>query len=162
MILFFIPKGVTALNLKDALRELAQNHILWTSVTAWIIAQVLKGLFYLAKEKKINFRRFAGAGGMPSSHSALVAALATGVGIEKGWDSVSAALAIIFAIIVMYDAAGVRLAASRQAATLNKIVDELFQAGEFHQKRLKELLGHTPIEVIAGASLGVFLAVIFK
>ncbi|MCL6592071.1 MAG: divergent PAP2 family protein [Firmicutes bacterium] len=148
--------------MEDVLKGLAQNHILWASGAAWLIAQILKGVFYFIKEKKINFRRFAGAGGMPSSHSALVAALAAGVGIKEGWDSISAALAIIFAIIVMYDAAGVRLAASRQAATLNKIVDELFQAGEFHHKRLKELLGHTPIEVIAGALLGIFMAVILK
>ncbi|HEX3043650.1 MAG TPA: divergent PAP2 family protein [Bacillota bacterium] len=148
--------------MKVLLKELALNHILWTSLTAWLVAQILKGIFYFIKEKKINFRRFVGAGGMPSSHSALVAALATGVGIEEGWSSVSSALAIIFAIIVMYDAAGVRLAAGRQAATLNKIVDELFQEGEFHQKRLKEFIGHTPIEVIAGASLGIFFAFILK
>jgi acid phosphatase family membrane protein YuiD len=148
--------------LNALLKELAHNHILWTSLTAWFVAQILKGIFYFMKEKKINFRRFVGAGGMPSSHSALVAALATGVGIEDGWSSVSAALAIIFAIIVMYDAAGVRLAAGRQAVTLNKIVDELFQAGEFHQKRLKEFIGHTPIEVIAGASLGILFAFILK
>ena len=97
---------------------------------------------------------------MPSTHSALVSALATAVGIETGWNSIITAVAIIFAFIVMYDAAGVRLAASRQAVTLNKIIDELFEEGEFHQERLKELLGHTPVEVIAGAALGVIIAII--
>ena len=99
---------------------------------------------------------------MPSSHSALVASLATAIGLKEGFNSVNTALAIIFAFVVMYDAAGVRLAASRQAATLNKMIDELFEEGEFHQERLKELLGHTPIEVFVGAGLGIFLAVILN
>lgn len=146
--------------LRNLFRELSYNHTLWTSITAWFIAQVLKGIFYYFKEKKINFKRFVGAGGMPSSHTALVASLATAVGFQEGWDSIAAAIAMIFAFVVMYDAAGVRLAASKQAVTLNKIVDEIFEAGEFHQERLKEFLGHTPVEVIAGAALGVIIAVI--
>ena len=144
--------------MRTFLRELAYNHILWTTFSAWFIAQFLKGIFYFIKEKRINFRRFVGAGGMPSSHSALVASLATAIGLAQGWDSPIAALAIVFALITMYDAAGVRLAASRQAVTLNKIVDELFEEGEFHQERLKEFLGHTPVEVIAGATLGIVMA----
>ena len=146
----------------DFIKGLAYNHILWTTLTAWMVASILKVAFFYFKEKKINFRRFVGTGGMPSSHSALVAALATAIGIKEGWNSVSAALAIIFALVVMYDAAGVRLAASRQAATLNKIIDELFEEGEFHQERLKELLGHTRIEVVVGASLGIFLAIVLN
>jgi acid phosphatase family membrane protein YuiD len=148
--------------LKDFIKGLANNQILWTTLSAWLVASVLKVAFYYVKEKKINFRRFVGTGGMPSSHSALVAGLATAVGIRTGWDSVNAALAIVFALVVMYDAAGVRLAASRQAATLNKIIDELFEEGEFHQERLKELLGHTRIEVIAGAALGILIAIALK
>lgn len=148
------------MGLKIFLRELAYNKILWTTLSAWFIAQILKGLFYFIKEKRINFRRFVGAGGMPSSHSALVASLATAIGLEQGWDSAPAALAIIFAFVVMYDAAGVRRAAGRQAATLNKIVDEIFEVGEFHQERLIEFLGHTPVEVFAGAALGIVMAVV--
>ncbi len=144
------------------LRELSYNHVLWTTLFAWLLAQFLKGVLNFIKEKRINFRRFVGSGGMPSSHSALVASLATSIGVTQGWDSVAAALAIIVAMVVMYDAAGVRLAASKQAATLNKIVDELFEAGEFHQERLKELLGHTPVEVIAGALLGIVIALLFS
>ncbi|MGE5581514.1 MAG: divergent PAP2 family protein [Bacillota bacterium] len=145
---------------RDFFKELAYNHILWVTLFSWLMAQTLKVAFYFFKEKKINFKRFVGAGGMPSSHSALVASMATAVGVQTGWDSVATAISIIFAFIVMYDAAGVRLAASRQAVILNKIMDELFEAGEFRQERLKELLGHTPVEVIAGASLGVFLALL--
>jgi len=139
-------------------KEIAKNHVLWVTLTAWLIAQFLKGVFYFFKEKRVNFRRFVGAGGMPSSHSALVASLATAIGLTHGWDSTVAALALIFAVITMYDAAGVRLAASRQAVILNKIMDEIFEEGEFHQERLKELLGHTPVEVIAGATLGIVVA----
>jgi acid phosphatase family membrane protein YuiD len=150
------------LALRNFIKELAYNNILWTTLTAWLIAQILKVAFYYIKERRINFRRLVGAGGMPSSHSALVASLATAVGLKEGFNSVSTAMAIIFAFVVMYDAAGVRLAASRQAATLNKIVDELFEEGEFHQERLKELLGHTRFEVIVGAGLGIFLAVVLN
>ncbi len=141
-------------------KELPHNDILWTAFTAWFLAQFIKGIFYFLKEKRINFRRFVGAGGMPSSHSALVASLATSVGLQMGWDQAITAVTLIFAVIVMYDAAGVRHAASRQAMTLNKMIDELFEEGEFHQERLKELLGHTPVEVIAGAALGVVMALL--
>lgn len=142
------------------LREIAENHILGVSVTAWFLAQFLKGIFYFIQEKKVNFNRFVGAGGMPSSHSALVSSLTVAIGMTEGWDSPITALATVFALIVMYDAAGVRLAASRQAVILNKMLDELFEEGEFHQERLKELLGHTPVEVIAGAALGIIVAVL--
>jgi acid phosphatase family membrane protein YuiD len=146
--------------LRDYFREFASNKVLWTAFSAWLVAQLLKGAFDFMKERRINFKRFVGAGGMPSSHSALVSSLVTAMGIEKGWDNPITAVAIIFAVIVMYDAAGVRLAASRQAVTLNKIVDEIFEEGEFHQERLKELLGHTPVEVIAGAALGVVMTLL--
>ena len=146
--------------MRNFFRELAMNKVLWTSLSAWLIAQFLKGAFDFIKEKRINFKRFTGAGGMPSSHSALVASLATAVGIKLGWDNVLTAVALVFAVIVMYDAAGVRLAAGRQAVTLNKIVDEIFEEGEFHHERLKEFLGHTPVEVIAGAALGIVMAII--
>lgn len=141
-------------------KELPQNEILTTALVAWFLAQFIKGVFYFIKEKRVNFRRFVGAGGMPSSHSALVASLATAVGLRMGWDQAITAVTLIFAVIVMYDAAGVRHAASRQAITLNKMIDELFEEGEFHQERLKELLGHTPVEVIAGAALGIVMALI--
>lgn len=96
---------------------------------------------------------------MPSAHSALVSALATGVGQESGWDSNQFAIATLFAVIVMYDAAGVRQAAGKQARILNQIIDELFQEGhKFNEDRLKELLGHTPFQVIVGLFLGISIA----
>ena len=144
----------------NVFKELPHNEILWTALIAWFLAQSIKGIFYFFKEKRVNFRRFVGAGGMPSSHSALVASLATAVGIQMGWDRAITAVTMIFAIIVMYDAAGVRHAAGRQAKILNKIVDEIFEEGELHQEHLKELLGHTPVEVIAGAVLGIVMAIL--
>ncbi len=96
---------------------------------------------------------------MPSAHSALVTALATGVGQTSGWDSGLFAIALIFAIIVMYDAAGVRQAAGKQARILNQIMDEFSQGDtKFTEDRLKELLGHTPVQVIAGAALGTMVS----
>lgn len=146
--------------MKFFLKEIAENQILGVSLTAWFLAQFLKGVFYFIKEKRINFRRFVGAGGMPSSHSALVSSLTVAIGETEGWSSPIAALAIVTALIVMYDAAGVRLAASKQAVVLNKMLDEVFEEGEFHQERLKELLGHTPVEVFAGAALGIVVALL--
>lgn len=139
-------------------RGFSQNTVFWNAFTAWAVAQVLKGFFSYYRYKRLDIRRFVGAGGMPSSHSAFVSALATGVGQTEGWASPVTALAVVFALIVMYDAAGVRLAASKQAITLNKIIDELFAEGEFKQERLKELLGHTPFEVIIGALLGISIS----
>jgi acid phosphatase family membrane protein YuiD len=134
----------------------SENTVFWSAFIAWLVAQILKGLLSLVKHKKMDFRRFVGAGGMPSSHSAFVSALATGVGLTEGWASTSFALALVFSLVVMYDAAGVRLAASKQARVLNKMVKELFDEREFHHERLKEFIGHTPVEVIVGALLGVF------
>ncbi|AHB89138.1 protein of unknown function DUF212 [Thermosynechococcus sp. NK55a] len=143
----------------DGLRELLANHVLWVAFAASAIAQMLKLLIDIAKHRKLNFRVLVETGGMPSSHSALVTALATGVGRQRGWDSIEFAIAIVFACIVMYDAAGVRQAAGKQARILNQIVDEFFQDGhELAEAHLKELLGHTPIQVIAGSALGVAIA----
>jgi len=97
---------------------------------------------------------------MPSSHSAFVSSLAVAVGISSGFDSTIFALALGFAIIVMYDASGIRHAAGKQAAVLNKIVDELFHGGRIREDRLRELLGHTPVEVFAGAALGAAVSMI--
>jgi acid phosphatase family membrane protein YuiD len=131
------------------------NHILVVALIACLMAQLLKVVFELAKEGKFNFRSLVGTGGMPSAHSALVTALATGVGQTAGWASGQFAIAFVFAVIVMYDAAGVRQAAGKQARILNQLVDELFQEDpKFNEERLKELLGHTPVQVIVGAALG--------
>jgi hypothetical protein len=120
------------------------------------MAQILKLLIELVKNGKVSVRTLTTTGGMPSAHSAFVTSLATGVGQMAGWESVEFAIAAIFAIIVMYDAAGVRQAAGKQARILNQMMDELFSENpQFNEGRLKELLGHTPVQVIAGCIFGI-------
>jgi len=135
-----------------------QNKPLVTAICGLIVAQVLKFVFYYIKTRQVNFRHLVSASGMPSSHTAMVAGLATAVGLHIGWNTPSFAIAFIFACIVMYDAAGVRRAAGRQARVLNQILDDIFHRGKFRGERLTELLGHTPLEVFAGAILGIFVA----
>ncbi len=137
---------------------LFNNHILRVSILAWFVAQVLKVVITLLKEKRMDFTRFIGSGGMPSSHSAFVVSLATSVGLKYGWDSTYFAISAVFTLIVMYDAAGVRRATGKQAMVLNKIINEIHQYKEIKQERLKELIGHTPIEVLAGALLGALIS----
>lgn len=139
--------------------EIIFNRVLLVALTACLVAQMLKLVFDYARHRKVNFRVLVETGGMPSAHSALVAALATGVGQSLGWNSVEFAIAVVFACIVMYDAAGVRQAAGKQARILNQIVEEVFDEGhEFNEDRLKELIGHTPIQVVAGSALGVAIS----
>ncbi|WP_138500404.1 divergent PAP2 family protein [Nostoc sp. PA-18-2419] len=136
--------------------NILDNRVLLVALTACLIAQTLKLVIEIIKNRKLNVRVLVTTGGMPSAHSALVTALAAGVGQTLGWASADFALAMIFAIIVMYDAAGVRQAAGKQARILNQMIDELFdEKPDFSQDRLKELLGHTPVQVIAGSALGI-------
>ena len=135
--------------------------MLATCILSWFIAQLLKVIHTIIKDKKIDFRRCVGSGGMPSSHSSFVTSLATSVGILEGFSGPVFAIAAVLALVVMYDAAGVRRAAGQQAKILNKIVEEWENADFAHtDKRLKELLGHTPKEVFAGALLGMLIAVL--
>lgn len=134
-------------------------EVILTGVAGALIAQVLKFIIFTIKSQKINFKIFTTTGGMPSSHSAAVMGLATTVGIINGFDSVSFAIAIGFALITMYDAAGVRRAAGKTAACLNRMMDDFYHHDvQAIGGKLKELLGHTPFEVIVGAVLGMFLA----
>ena len=132
------------------------NPIFETAAAAWLLAQVLKVISELILRRRLDFSRLVGAGGMPSSHAAFVSALGTSVGQVRGWDSAEFAISLVFALIIMYDAAGVRRAAGRQAHILNQIVADLQRGGKLADEgvKLKELLGHTPVEVLAGAALG--------
>jgi acid phosphatase family membrane protein YuiD len=129
-------------------------------VTAWLIAQVLKVAEDSLRQRRLDFRRLASAGGMPSSHTALVLSLTTVIGSKRGINTPEFAISAIFSVVVMYDATGVRRAAGRQARVLNRIVEDLFHQEGLKEERLRELIGHTPIEVIAGALLGVLVAII--
>lgn len=139
--------------------DILDNSVLFIAVIACLIAQALKLIVDLAKNRKLNVRVLTTTGGMPSAHSALVTSLATGVGQTAGWASPEFAIATIFAVIVMYDAAGVRQAAGKQARILNQMIDELFSKDhEFNEDKLKELLGHTPFQVIVGSALGITIS----
>jgi acid phosphatase family membrane protein YuiD len=134
---------------------LFDNRVLIAAIAAWLIAQVLKTLLELLSQRKLRLGRLVSSGGMPSSHSALVSGLATAAGHEMGLGSAAFAIAFVLAAIVMYDAAGVRRAVSIQARILNQMIDEAFQGSPIGQERLRELIGHTPIQVIAGGLLGI-------
>lgn len=135
------------------------NRILIVALLACITAQVSKPFIGLVLHKKFEVRSVVESGGMPSSHSALVTALAVGVGQVVGWSTAEFAIACVFAIIVMYDAMGVRQAAGKQARLLNQMVDELLSdRTEFTETRLKELLGHTALEVFVGSLLGLAIS----
>ncbi len=140
--------------------EIAQNRILWNSILAWLIAQVLKVFLTLILDKRWDFTRFIGSGGMPSSHSAIMTCMTTSIGMQEGFNSSIFALSVAATLVVMYDAAGVRRAAGKQAVVLNEIVRELQTQHTVTEGKLKELLGHTPVEVIAGAILGILVAVL--
>jgi uncharacterized protein len=140
--------------------DLLANRVLVVSVLAWVLAQSLKVLIYVSHERRVNLRYLASSGGMPSSHSSLVTALATGVALTEGARTPLFAVAAIFAAVVMYDAAGVRQSVSIQARILNRMLDEIFVEHAFNEKRLRELIGHTPVEVFAGAVLGFVVAVV--
>lgn len=135
-----------------------QNPILKAVFWAFFITQCLKFLIYWLRNRKINFRLLLGYGGMPSSHSATIVALATAVGRCEGWTSSIFAVTLICAIIIISDAVGFRRAAGHQATILNMIFNDLYHNGRINERRLKELLGHTPIEVIIGGILGYLVA----
>ncbi len=138
--------------------QLIHNKILMISFVSWSIAQFLKVSLSLVKTKRFDFERLVGAGGMPSSHSAFVMALSTSVGKIYGWASPLFAMAIAFALVVMYDAAGVRRASGKQAEILNIIIKDVIEHKGLKEERLKELIGHTPIEVFVGGLLGIIIA----
>lgn len=136
------------------------NKYLYIPVIIWFAIQSFKVICDLITTKKFNFKRIMGAGGMPSSHTAVVVSLATLLGKYEGVDTPIFALAVIFSFIVMYDAAGVRRAAGKQAKLLNKIIETPGLSYLEVQEKLVEVLGHSPIQVIVGAIVGVTVGLI--
>lgn len=141
--------------------DIVTNKCIYLPVCLWAVVQVTKLIIEYIKTKKINFRRLVGAGGMPSSHSAIVCSLASCVGKQYGFNSGVFAIAFIMAFIVMYDATGVRRAAGKQAAILNKMLETPQMSKIEVQGKLVELLGHTPIQVFVGAIIGFVVGYIF-
>ena len=139
-------------------QQILKNDILCATFLSWLIAQILKVVITLILDKRLDFYRFVGTGGMPSSHSSLVMCLSTAIGLKCGWDSTQYAIALSFAIIIMYDASGVRRSVGKQAMILNQIIEDRQNHRPIGEEKLKELIGHTPVEVIAGAILGILVA----
>jgi acid phosphatase family membrane protein YuiD len=134
---------------------LLDNRILLASFFAWLAAQISKTIYELIRQRKFLVSPLVSSGGMPSSHAALVTSLATATGRVTGVGSAAFAITVVLAGIVMYDAAGVRRAVSIQARILNQMIDEAFQGHPIAEKRLRELIGHTPVQVIVGGLLGI-------
>lgn len=138
--------------------QVLRNYTLICALSSWFLAQAFKIFTTLVKERHLDFRRFIASGGMPSSHSATVCALSAATGRLTGYSSVEFAISFMLAFIVMYDATGVRRAAGEQAKILNRIVNDIAEANPAYiQKKLKEFIGHTPLEVIVGALLGILV-----
>ena len=135
------------------------NKYLIAPLLTGIFAQFIKFILYWIKYKKPDFSWLVSTGGMPSSHSAAVMCLSTITGIEQGFKSPLFGITLYFSLIIMYDATGLRRAAGEQAKILNKILDEFGEEKTIHEERLKEFLGHTPIEVLMGAILGILAGI---
>ncbi|MCR5467673.1 MAG: divergent PAP2 family protein [Lachnospiraceae bacterium] len=136
------------------------NNMLISALLSWAIAQLLKTIIYAIMNKELDFERLFGDGGMPSGHSATVTALTVTAALEQGFDSPVFAVAFVFSIVVMHDAMGVRLEAGKHAVMLNNLFE--FMDPEISpEQKLKEFLGHTPTQVVAGAVLGLVVALVF-
>ena len=145
-----------------SLLDIFSNQVLWCAVTGWFVAQALKIPTYWLVEKKLDLMRFFGSGGMPSSHTAFVVSLAIMVGATEGFDSAIFAMCVVLAAVVMYDATGVRKETGNQAEIINEILRKVFVDGQpIADVDLKELIGHTKLEVLGGAIVGICCAAAF-
>ena len=142
------------------LLQLLSNRILIGSLSAWAVAQVLKTILYAAINKKFDIKRLFGDGGMPSGHSATVTSMAVSCGMVYGFDSGVFAIAAIVAIVVMHDASGVRLETGKQSKIINELVKHLKDRVVPNEEELKEFVGHTPLQVLCGAVLGLIVALV--
>jgi acid phosphatase family membrane protein YuiD len=140
--------------------EITHNICVWSGVISWITAQLTKMSVGFYRTRRLDFRYLVSLGGMPSAHSATVTGLATAIGLEAGFNSPVFAIALGFALIVMFDASTVRRSAGLQATLLNEIIDELFKEHHLSERKLKELLGHTRLEVFMGLIMGILVAML--
>ncbi len=144
------------------MRELVQNQVLIAALLGWFIAQTLKLPIHYFRYKRWSWALWFSAGGMPSSHSSLITATTLACGLYEGFDSPVFALAFAVSMVILYDAAGVRRQAGIHAQRINTLIEEFFSGHPIPQERLKEVLGHTPREVLAGMGLGIAIAVVLK
>ncbi|MDP8258299.1 MAG: divergent PAP2 family protein [Candidatus Aadella gelida] len=143
---------------QGVLLQFISNKIAITTFSAWFIAQVIKVIRGIIVEKKFNFKWFVGTGGMPSSHAAGVVALTTGVGLNEGVHTALFVITLMFTIIVICDAQGVRRSTGQQAEILNTIMEDIYWKKRIQEDKLKELIGHTPTEVLMGIIVGLIVA----
>lgn len=143
------------------LTQWCRNRVFFVAFWSWAVAQTIKVFLGIMREKRFNFRWFVGSGGMPSSHAAMTTGLTTSAGLCYGFDSGLFALAFALMVITMFDAQGVRRQSGHQAEALNKIIDDLYAHRGVQEARLKELFGHTPVEVFAGCFVGIMIAFLF-
>jgi len=140
-------------------KELTSTYIelypLVAAIVSMFTAQTIKIIHAYITKTNLDVRKLFTSGGMPSSHSAMVTSLSTAVGLKEGWTSTMFSISVVFALIVIYDAAGVRRAVGRQAALLNQMIEDAVEKGEFATDKMSELLGHTPFEVLVGILLGI-------
>ncbi len=141
--------------------KVVENPVFVTAFISWFLAQFLKIFTSYPAEKKLKFSMFFSSSGMPSSHTSVIISAASTIGIMQGFDSPIFALSLIFSGIVMYDAAGVRYETGKQATIINFLIEEIREHKEFHVEKLKELIGHKPIEVLMGALLGIAVSLVY-
>ena len=148
-------------NSDSIVAQLGRNRIFVASISSWVTAQFLKVFLGVVKEKRFNFKWLISSGGMPSSHVAVSACLTASIGLYYGFDSGLFAMALCFAAITMFDAQGVRWHSGKQAQALNRILEDIYSNKGIQEAPLKQLIGHTPIEVYAGMTLGIVMAILF-
>jgi uncharacterized protein len=141
------------------LSPILRNHVFLTGMAGWFLAQVLKIPVDYLRERRWNWALFFAAGGMPSSHSCLVTSTALAVGLNYGFDNPLFAVAVALALVVVYDATGVRRQAGMQAQKINILVEELLKGHPINEQHLREVIGHTPLEALGGVLLGLVVAV---
>jgi len=139
---------------------LFKNKVFISAFFGWLVAQTLKIIINGIREKKFDFKWFIGTGGMPSSHAAFIMSLATAVGLQEGFGSTIFIVIMIVALIIAFDAQGVRRATGKQAEILNMILDDIYWRRKIQENRLIELIGHTPFEVIVGSLIGIIVAIL--
>lgn len=144
-----------------ALSDFVHNEVLISAICSWALAQIVKTIIHLIVTKKFNAERLIGSGGMPSCHSAAVCAMTTALVINEGLSSYYVAIAGLLSIVVMYDAMGVRRETGNQAKVLNELIENLKGKNLTQTEKLKEFVGHTPLQVLAGAVLGICFALLY-
>ena len=143
----------------DVLKAWGANQAFMSWLIACLVAQIIKIVIGMIRERRFDFRWLIGTGGMPSTHAAGVTALSLAIGLQLGFRSPIFAVAAAFTVVTLYDAQGVRRWSGRQAKVLNRMIEDMYFKRRIQEERLKELMGHTPIEVLAGMGIGVVTAV---